>query len=234
MTGAEPFLGPAVEIGLWAVPKGFALVRSWWAGKEILVIGQARAGKTTFRDYLQYGLFEDAKDTAETPDIEPTDRFDVGIGRDAALKLIVSTAVDCPGQVGAVEHANLAFERNPHALIIVLDLTTPLLGEPDRASASWLTRFCKRYEAMWRVNRKRRNRIKSIIVVMNKVDRMDQATVENHKQEYRRIVDTELRDARGTMIAEIAVLPCSVVTNPQEKKLVDGVIAHLAKGLAKS
>src|SRR5260221_5989464 len=173
MTGAEPFIGKAaIEIVVKGAPRGFALARSWWLGKEILIIGQARAGKTTFREYLQYGFFEDARENEETPDVEPTGRFDLAIGRDFALKLIVSSAVDSPGQVGPVAHANLAFQRNAHALIILLDLTTPLQREPDRASAAWLSRFCRRYDALWRANRSRKNRVRSIVVVMSKADRV--------------------------------------------------------------
>jgi GTPase SAR1 family protein len=239
MTGVEAAAAGAafkagVDLIFRAAPKGFAFVKSWWIGKEILIIGQARAGKTTFREYLQYDIFEDVKDTIETPDIEPSARFNLELGKNSSLGLIISTAVDIPGQVGAVAHANLAFERNPHALLIVLDLTTPLQGEPDRASAAWLMRFCRRYEARWRSNRRRKNRIKSVIIVMNKADKMDEQIIANKKQEYQNIINTELRDARGSMIQEIAIMPCSVVTNPRGKMLVDSVIRQLAISFTRS
>jgi GTPase SAR1 family protein len=233
MTGAE-FVGPGLEVAGWAIPKGFALARSWWIGKEILIIGQPRAGKTTFRDYLQYGLFEATKETEETPEIEPSDRFDVGSIGNGTLRLVVSSAVDVPGQVGAVAQANWAFERNPHALIVFLDLTTPLDGEPDRASGAWLLRFCKRYESKWRVDRKRNNRLNSIIVVMNKADKVDEPTIAVHAKAYRDTVERELKDAKGRMSNGVATMPCSVVENPKGTKLVDSVIAQLAKAFKRA
>lgn len=239
MTGAE-LAGPVAEEIIRLLPKGFALLRSWWAGKEILIVGQARAGKTTFREYLQYGLFDDEKPTDETSEIEPTGRFDVGIGQRGALKLSVRSAIDSPGQAGAVAHANLAFEQNPHALLIVLDLTAPLDGQPDRASGAWLKRFCKRYEAKWRVDRKRKNHLKVAVVIMSKADKIDAADaearrniIEAHRNAYREILEAELREARGRMLQEIAVIPCSMVTNTSGTKLMDGVIAHLAKAVSR-
>ncbi len=238
MGGPEAaFTGAAIKAGVdvivRVVPKGFEWIKSWWLGKEFLIVGQARAGKTTFREYFQYGLFEDIKDTPETADIESSERFDVGIGRNSALQLIISSAVDIPGQVGAVAHANLVFDRNPHALIIVLDLTTPLQGKPDRASAAWLTRFCKRLEVKWRVNRKRSNRLKSIILVMNKADKVQSQTIDARKQVYLKIIEAELQDARGR-VEDIPIMPCCIVSNPEGTKMVDAVISQLARAFARS
>ena len=233
MPAESLLISKAVDVVVRAVPRGFSRVKSWWLGKEILIIGQARAGKTTFRDYLEYGIFEDERETQETAEIEATERFDVGVGRNQALQLVISSALDIPGQVGATEHANLAFARNPHALIIVLDQTTPLTGEPDRASAAWLSRFCRRYEAKWRANRGRRHRIKSVVVLMNKADKVDPSVVTVAKQAYEKIITDELRDARGKMLADVEVLPCSVVTNPKKTALVDSVISEIAKAFGR-
>jgi GTPase SAR1 family protein len=232
LTGAEPFIVEGIK---WAAPKGWGLLKSWWLGKEILIVGQARAGKTTLRNYLQLGEFDDAVETEETPEIEETERFQVTVGNRSALKLFVSRAIDSPGQVGAVEHANYAYDRNPHALIIVLDLTTPFEGEPDRASGAWLRRFCKRYETLWRANPKnKKNRVKAIMVLMNKADKLDQGTIPERTKEYRDIVDSELKDAKGKITGSVGVFPCSVVTNPEGEKLVNRVVDHLTKAVARS
>jgi len=231
LSGAEPFIGPAVEGIKWAAPKGWALLQSWWLGKELLIVGQARAGKTTLRNYLQLGEFDDAVPTEETPEIEETERFQVTVGTRSALKLFVSRAIDSPGQVGSIEHANYAYDRNPHALIIVLDLTTPFEGDPDRASGSWL----RRYETLWRANPKnKKNRVKAIIVVVNKADKVDPVTLEKRTKEYRDIVESELKDAKGKITGSVGVLPCSVVTNPNGEKLVGRVVDQLTKAVARS
>ena len=72
-----------------------------------------------------------------------------------------------------------------------------------------------------------------MIVIMNKLDKVDETKADARRKQFRKLVDAEIRDARGQMLDEIAIMPCALVTNPQGTKLVDSVIAHLAKSLAK-
>ena len=72
-----------------------------------------------------------------------------------------------------------------------------------------------------------------MILVMNKMDKSTANKIAARERAFRKILDAELRDARGQMLDEIAIMPCTVVTNPQGTKAVDNVIAHLAKALAK-
>jgi GTPase SAR1 family protein len=236
MSGAEAFVGPGAKIAtdliVRAVPWGFALIRAWWVGKEILFVGQARAGKSTIRDYLLYRIFDDIKPTDETPGVDPSGRREIIAGDNHTLKLDVSTAVDVAGQVGATRHAQLAFERNPHVLLVVLDMTTPLDGEPDRASATWLTRFCRNYEALWRVNRGKRSRLFSMIIIMNKAEEISDDELKTRRNKYNEIVLAELRDALGRMLAPIAIMPCTAVRTPRNPKGAESmvrVIEHMAK-----
>jgi len=99
-----------------AAPKGISLIKAWFKGKLVIVVGQARAGKTTFLDYLQYGFFSDEKETFKTDVITPSARFDVKLGRNAELELSVQSVVDVPGQPGATFHADLIHKRKPHAV----------------------------------------------------------------------------------------------------------------------
>jgi len=68
---------------------------------------------------------------------------------------------------------------------------------------------------------------------MNKRDKVSDKKVEAGKAAFRKILDAELRDARGQMIDEIPIMPCIMVTNPEGTKAVDSLIAHLAKTLSK-
>jgi len=235
MAGAETatLLKVGVAFIQRVAPSGIALIKSWLKGKEVLVVGQKRAGKTTFIDYLQYGLFDDEKETLKTLDVTRSARFNVKMGRDSALELSIKTVVDVPGQIGPSAHADLAFERSPHGIIIFTDLTSPIKGGPDRAATAWLLEFCRRLEAQWRAKGRKGNRIKTVILVLNKMDKVDPKRVELRKKDFRKILDAELREARGQMIEEIAIMPCVLVTNPDGTKAVDGIIAHLAKALTK-
>ena len=115
----------------------------------------------------------------------------------------------------------------------MLDLTTPLNGVSDRASGAWLLEFCKRLEALWRANKRRKNPLKTMIVMMNKSDKVSAGVITANKVEYRKILDAELRDARGRILDDIAIMPSILVNNPNGTKAVDAVISHLARELTK-
>jgi len=232
---ADPGIGPAVlKLTLErVVPSGIALITSWIKGKEIMVVGQARAGKTTFVQYLQYGIFDDEKETEKTKRTKYTPRFNVKMGRDGALELVVESAVDLQGQIGPIEHANMVFDHKPDAVIIFTDLTTPLRGEPDRASAAWIEEFCEQLESRWRAKKHRSNPLKSLIVVMNKCDKVDGKLIERRRREFKKILKANLNHALGRMEDLIEIIPCSVVTNPDGTKKVDSLITQLAIALAK-
>jgi hypothetical protein len=82
MSGPE--VGPAIAVARVvidrAAPAGLKLVRSWIHGKTIVVAGPARSGKTTFMNYLQYGVFEHAQETAVTYRASPSKRFNFTVG----------------------------------------------------------------------------------------------------------------------------------------------------------
>jgi len=215
-----------------AAPSGIKLIRSWIRGKKIVVVGQDRAGKTTFIDYLHYGIFGAERDVPKTTRVEGTARFDVKVGRNAALELRVKTVVEVPGPVNAVAHANIVLQQRPHAIIIFTDLTTPAEGESNRASGAWLEEFCKRLEELWRAKGRRGNRTRAIIVVMNKRDKVeDPQVLDDRRTRFRKILEAELHGARGRMIDEVAIMPCTLVSNPNGTREVDRVIEHLARAL---
>jgi hypothetical protein len=55
--------------------------------------------------------------------------------------------------------------------------------------------------------------------------------VERWKKAFRKILDSELRDALGQMTSRVEIMPCVLVTNPEGPKAVDSIITHLAKAL---
>lgn len=161
-----------------AAPKAISWVKSVFFSKSIIVIGQSRAGKTSFVDFLRHGIFEDESDTGRTLEKTISGRFDVKLGKDKTLELIVESVSDLPGHVGATEHANETYKENPHAVVLLLDLTSPLKGEPDRSSIGWLTTYCDRLEMLWRANKKRKkNKIQSFVVLLNKKDKVKDGIV---------------------------------------------------------
>lgn len=231
MTGIEPFAPTIVRIGgtiISQAPKGLKYIKSLLTGKTIIIVGQKRAGKTTFLDYFQYGFFEDEKHTAKTQESTPSVRFDIKLGRNEILEISIKTAVDVAGQNPPSFQAKEIFDLKPHAILIFIDLTCPL-----KKSGEWLTEFCGRLETHWRVNKNKRNRVKSIILVLNKTDKTDAKTVESKMKAFQKIINAELKEARGKMLDEIAVIPTVMVNNPNGTNSADSLIAHLAKTLVK-
>ncbi len=210
-------------------PSVYEFARHWWTGKLILAIGQARAGKTTFRHYLEHCWFDDQQPTAKTRKVEKSDRFTVSMGRDSRLRIAVQSVEDFPGQTGPVHHARLAYNKAPHAIMIFLDQRRPLEGKTQAASATWLDEFCQEYEHHWRGRTNRR--LKSVIVVMNKLDRLCEPGLPVRRARYRQIIRDEFRNCRGRMESPISFMPCVMVTNPDGTKLVDQIIAQLARDL---
>lgn len=231
MTGLEPYMGTMAKVGVAVIskaPTGLQIIKSWWKGKTILIIGQERAGKTTFLDYFQHGIWGEERDTIRTIRDLPTARFNVKLGHNETLEFCVTTAIDTAGQSPQFQQAEKIIEKNPNALLIFMDLS-----KPHKSSVEWLEELCRRIENQWRANKRKRNKIQSIILVMNKKDKVDTKMIETRKKAFKKILDSELKDARGKMIDDIVIVSTVMVTNPNETKSVDSLIADLAKALIK-
>jgi hypothetical protein len=96
-----------------------------------------------------------------------------------------------------------------------------------------LREFCKRLETKWRASGKKNKKLRSVIVVLNKRDKATSEKERQCREAFRKIIDAELREARGSMMADIIYLPCVLVTNPEGPKAVTKLITKLAKALAK-
>lgn len=231
MTGIEPFAPTIVKVGgtiISQAPKGLKYIKSLFTGKTIIIVGQKRAGKSTFIDYFQYGFFEDEKETAKTYLSTPSVRFDIKLGRNETLEISIKTAVDVAGQNSPSFQAKEIFDLKPHAILIFLDLTCPA-----KPAGEWLAEFCERLETYWRANKSKRNRVKSIILVLNKKDKTDAKTVETRTKAFLKILNSELKEARGKMLDEITIVPTVMVNNADGTKSADSLITHLAKALIK-
>ena len=207
-------------------PQGIELVKSWWKGKTILIVGQLRAGKTTFLEYFQHGFWGDIKETERTLESVPTARFTVKLGRNESLELYVSTVIDTSGQSPTYQLAEKTFEKNPHAILIFMDLTQSL-----SKSEEWLYGFCRKLEDYWRANKTKANRIRTIILALNKIDKVDEEVIKTRRKVFQKILDAELRDTRGIKLKNIRIMPSVMVTNSKQTAFADDLIKHLAISL---
>jgi signal recognition particle receptor subunit beta len=220
----------AIERG---APAGIARLTSMFKGKTVMVVGPARSGKTTFVRYLQFGIFMHADETQPTYDPVESPRFNLRLGPNKTLEVSIKSAVDLPGQYPARRLADEAFDHRPHALVYVLDLTAPLEGEADRASGEWLKQFCERLDQRWQGQKPQRNRLRSVIVAMNKMDLVDAAVVTTNEKRYKEIMSQSFRAAKGPNTDDVVFRRSIMVENPDSTKWVDAILVDLASSLTR-
>ncbi len=223
----------AVKVGIEAIkrtaPAGIAWVSTYIRGATILIVGPSASGKTSFSDYLNYGILSPISHHITTTEETSSPTFAIDIGNNSTLKLRVRKTLDEPGQIGPMAHAKLVKQHRPHAIFIVLDAK-----KPQADINEWASEFCENLERIIHESPPVRRKIKSIIVCINKRD------VLNDENEFQLIVDnlrTLLTEKLRTIIGEqkakqIPILPCvSVLTQNYGSTLADAAIAKLAKDL---
>lgn len=215
-----------------AAPKGLSYVQSLLKGRRILVVGQERAGKTTFIDYFHYGLFEEESHTSKTRAVNKSARFDIKVGKTEALELKVSTVVDVPGQVGPVMHAQLVSSTKPHAVIVTLDLTRPLAADGPEGSIWWLSEFTKQLERDCLARPSVRALPKCLMLMLTKADKVTQEEIDLKRTALLKICQSHLRKSAAKVNGDIAAKSCILVTNSKGTQSVDAVISHLARSFA--
>lgn len=222
----------AVDVLKRPATKGIAWAYTTITGRQVLILGPARAGKSSFRDFLRYGVLETEQPTQKTVETQQTTAFRVSIGRDESLVLKVRSAIDVPGQVGPMEHAKIAEKRRPHAIVVMLDLSAPWAGDSERATAKWLIEFCNHLEERLRSNKTMLKRLKGLIFVANKSDTQTQEALEKRISDIRRIIAKNLDGVYATKVEAMPIMPCILIQHEAAQPLAEAVIIRLAKMLS--
>ncbi len=206
----------------------FSRLTTYARGKEILIVGPGSAGKTKFAQYLCWGALDAEGRRDMTYGVTASPAFALEIGREQGLTLRVRRAVDTPGQVGPHLHANLVGRRKPHAVIVMLDCTSSTL-----ATLRWLGLFCNSLDTVLRRGSYAARKLSTIVVLLNKRDKIDDAESDELRQEVRRVLNQYLSVPLGVERANsIPILDCVSVQTGQGTTLIDGVIAQLTERLA--
>jgi len=211
-----------------AAPKGLARLRTYAKGKEVLVLGPSTAGKTKFAQYLRLGTLDPEGTREMTYHITKSPTFVVRVGPEGNTTLNVRRAVDTPGQTGPIQHASLVGLRKPHAVIVLLDSS-----KAARTSVAWLRLFCNRLDTVLRRGSYTKRKLREVLVLLNKRDKIDKHDFEQLQEQVREELDRYLSVALGKKrAAAVPILECICVQTPQGAALIDEVIAHLAHRLA--
>lgn len=231
IAGGATLLKLGAELIERSVPKGVEALKGWIWGKEVLVVGQERAGKTTFRAYLQHGLFHEEHTTAKTSKVHRSKKFKVRIGPTSTMELMVRSATDVPGQVGPTQLGIVAYETRPHGLIIILDASGwPPPPRVKESAATWLKDFLDTLDEHWRANPRRRNRLRSVLILMNKADKVTKDVIEDMEKACADATK-DFKIGKGRMLRPITILPCISVKTKSGKELIDTAISQLGESL---
>ncbi len=217
-------------------PKGWARLRTYATGKEILVLGPSSAGKSKFAEYLQLGRLHPEGEREMTYGLTKSPTFVLTLAADPeasrsgglGLVLNVRRTVDTPGQTGPVQHASLVGERKPHAIVIMLDGSKPI-----GATINWLSLFCNRLDTVLRKSRHVQKKLREIAVVLNKRDKIDADECGELTVGIREVLHRHLSVVFGAdRVGAIPIFECISIQTPQGTALIDAVLAHLAQQLA--
>ena len=211
-----------------AAPKGVARLRTFARGKEILVVGPSSAGKSKFAQYLRLGTLDPEGTREMTYHLTKSPTFVVHVGSQGGLTLNVRRAVDTPGQTGPMQHAFLVGQRKPHAVIVLLDSTKSV-----SSTARWLSLFCNYLDTVLRRGRYTKRKLREIVVLLNKRDKIDDHEFAELSNEVRTELNRYLAVPLGKQrAAAIGIFPCISIQTPRGSDLIDTVITHLAERLA--
>jgi GTPase SAR1 family protein len=171
----DPATAVAMKIGMDVLtrvtPRGLAWVKSKWVGRDLLVVGQPRAGKTSLVRYVQHGVFAETE-TKRTRAIKTTASFNVKVGRDESLALEVRKAIDTVGQVSASVHADITKDYKPHVVLVVIDMSGPWDGKDDHNAKHYLDEYFDYLAAHYRKSYWLRRKLKAVYIIANKKDKM--------------------------------------------------------------
>jgi septum formation topological specificity factor MinE len=209
--------------------RGLSRLTTYARGKEILILGPGSAGKTKFAQYLQLGALDPEGQREMTYCVTKSPAFVVNVGQEQGLMLEVRRAVDTPGQVGPVQHANLVADRQPHALIVMLDCSSAV-----SSTIRWLHIFCSTLDTILRRGPYAVRRLKAIVVVLNKRDKISSTEVAQLRQAVTEVLQQHLSVPLGAdRVRSIPILECISVQTKQGTALIDEVISELAERWAR-
>jgi len=221
--------GTGVDGARRRAPRGVSRLITYAKGKEILVLGPASAGKTHFGEYLRLGALGREGERKMTFHVTKSPVFTIRVGKDGGRLLNVRRAVDTPGQVGPIQHANLVGHRKPNGVILVLDCSQTV-----STTVRWVDLFSDRLDTVLRRGSAARRKLRAVLVLLNKRDKIGDRKCERLKEGVAELLDRHLSVVLGRKRAHaIPILECIAVQTEEGTVLIDAVVGRLAEGLGK-
>lgn len=114
-------------------------------------------------------------------------------------------------------------------------MTAPLDGADDRASATWLRRFLERLDERWKDGQPqwKRNRLRSVIVAMNKIDLLEDAdaVVAEYEPHLKEIAERNFQAAKDPKADPIVFRRSIMVETPAGAKWINAILVDVATSM---
>lgn len=231
MTGGEIPVGTGIAVTKFVVERskpGFALAWSILRGRTVIVAGPSEAGKTTFLRYARYKVLSPPQYIHRTIDPETTKHFKLRLGEEGALEVGLKQAVDLPGQYRVADAAKEAWDNKAEGRIVMLDASAPPEGEGS--TTDWLVAFCEAMNAKFGAAKPKKNKLRSVIVVLNKMDVVDENAARVAEATIETLMSRHWR-AGGPDTKPPLVRGCVAVENPRKGEPMNQILTDLAFGL---
>jgi hypothetical protein len=106
-------------------------------------------------------------------------------------------------------------------------------GKAISATIHWLSLFCSRLDTVLRKGRHAQKKLREIVVVLNKRDKIDADECGELTVGIREVLHRHLSVVLGAdRVGAIPIFECISIQTPQGTALIDAVLAHLAQQLA--
>lgn len=203
-------------------PSIMAAVRRYFIGLDFLVVGRPRSGKTSFYNYLRFDRLADEHPTKRTRRLSDKWAFDVDRGGD--IKLRIKSAFDIPGELPPSDQAKLITRRAPQVLIV-------FVSAHDDGAIPWLREFLQSLSLELSTEVQLIKRLRSLTIVANKTDLVDDDAVEAVLEEARGEVTASLFSVLGRNERLVDVLPCSLLRSAGGEKAGNNVVLTVVEAL---
>lgn len=225
ITGIIAGIGTAGIIYLFErSPKVRAWFKRIFIGLDFLVVGDDGVGKTSFYNFLQHNEYADNFPTKHTLEISDKMSFNVKKGGD--LEFQVRRAFDIPGPLSPQEQVNQICKRDPEVLIVFLSA-----DKTETNMSQWFRAFLKSLSNSLVTDRKLSDKLKCMIVVLNKVDLISNDEKNKRLKKIESLIDELLKPVLGKNVRLIDVYPCTLYKEHGGEKAANQIVLSIVDAI---
>lgn len=168
---------------------------------KVLLLGMSHSGKTTFIYHLLYRANPEIDQHAKTYRMTEY----VLLSNTRGVSSADLRIIDCPGVLSIETQLENMPRLKPEVIFV-------FLAADDSESTTWFKNFCIEFSDHLFANSSGAERLRRMIVVLNKADLQSTEAVEKTVHELIHIAHEELRPLLGQNARGVVVLPCSLIS----------------------